>query len=85
MLSALRTCLLILFLKGGKALREPFDHDYFFVLIYIESLDDLTNLVVKLFSEVENKNVPLPEFPEHPFQEEHLRVGFETLYNITFA
>ncbi|KAJ6668915.1 hypothetical protein lerEdw1_007724 [Lerista edwardsae] len=38
-----------------------------------ESLDDLTNLVVKLFSEVENKNVPLPEFPEHPFQEEHLR------------
>uniref|UniRef100_A0A8C5L6T5 Insulin degrading enzyme n=1 Tax=Jaculus jaculus TaxID=51337 RepID=A0A8C5L6T5_JACJA len=38
-----------------------------------ESLDDLTNLVVKLFSEVENKNVPLPEFPEHPFQEEHLK------------
>ncbi|KAK7811466.1 hypothetical protein U0070_008667, partial [Myodes glareolus] len=38
-----------------------------------ESLDDLTDLVVKLFSEVENKNVPLPEFPEHPFQEEHLR------------
>ncbi|KAF3827763.1 hypothetical protein GH733_000998 [Mirounga leonina] len=38
-----------------------------------ESLDNLTNLVVKLFSEVENKNVPLPEFPEHPFQEEHLK------------
>ncbi|XP_071071874.1 insulin-degrading enzyme isoform X6 [Dasypus novemcinctus] len=38
-----------------------------------ESLDDLTDLVVKLFSEVENKNVPLPEFSEHPFQEEHLR------------
>ncbi|XP_030424790.1 insulin-degrading enzyme isoform X2 [Gopherus evgoodei] len=38
-----------------------------------ESLDELTGLVVKLFSEVENKNVPLPEFPEHPFQEEHLR------------
>ncbi|KAK2490270.1 hypothetical protein MC885_013819 [Smutsia gigantea] len=35
--------------------------------------DDLTDLVVKLFSEVENKNVPLPEFPEHPFQEEHLK------------
>lgn len=29
--------------------------------------------MVKLFSEVENKNVPLPEFPEHPFQEEHLK------------
>ncbi|KAL7990487.1 hypothetical protein Chor_013917, partial [Crotalus horridus] len=38
-----------------------------------ESLDELTNLVVKLFSEVKNKNVPIPEFPEHPFQEEHLR------------
>lgn len=33
--------------------------------------------MVKLFSEVENKNVPIPEFPEHPFQEEHLRVGIE--------
>ncbi|KAH0623624.1 hypothetical protein JD844_006573 [Phrynosoma platyrhinos] len=38
-----------------------------------ESLDELTSLVVKLFSEVENKNVPLPEFPEHPFQKEHLQ------------
>ncbi|KAJ4948270.1 hypothetical protein JOQ06_019806 [Pogonophryne albipinna] len=38
-----------------------------------ESLDDLTAMVVKLFGEVENKNVPVPEFPEHPFQEEHLR------------
>lgn len=33
--------------------------------------------MVKLFSEVENKNVPIPEFPEHPFQEEHLRVSIE--------
>ena len=31
-------------------------------------------MVVKLFGEVENKNVPVPEFHEHPFQEEHLRV-----------
>lgn len=45
------------------------------VCFLVESLDDLTNLVVKLFSEVENKNVPLPEFPEHPFQEEHLKVS----------
>lgn len=33
-------------------------------------------MVVKLFGEVENKNVPVPEFPEHPFQEEHLRVSW---------
>lgn len=47
----------------------------FIICFLVESLDDLTNLVVRLFSEVENKNVPLPEFPEHPFQEEHLRVS----------
>jgi secreted Zn-dependent insulinase-like peptidase len=49
----------------------------------VESLDDLTNLIVKLFSEVENKNVPLPEFPEHPFQEEHLKVS-AYIYGIFF-
>lgn len=32
-------------------------------------------MVVKLFGEVENKNVPIPEFPEHPLQEEHLKVS----------
>lgn len=34
-------------------------------------------MVVQLFGEVENKNVPIPEFPEHPFQEQQLRVSFE--------
>ncbi|XP_078079642.1 insulin-degrading enzyme isoform X1 [Mustelus asterias] len=38
-----------------------------------ESLDELTNLVVKLFAEVENKHLPVPEYSEHPFQEEHLK------------
>uniref|UniRef100_A0A673G4V1 Insulin-degrading enzyme n=1 Tax=Sinocyclocheilus rhinocerous TaxID=307959 RepID=A0A673G4V1_9TELE len=44
-----------------------------------ESLDDLTSMVVKLFGEVENKNVPLPEFPSHPFQEEHLRQFYKVV------
>ncbi|XP_038593226.1 insulin-degrading enzyme isoform X4 [Micropterus salmoides] len=44
-----------------------------------ESLDDLTSMVVKLFGEVENKNVPIPEFPEHPFQEEHLRQFYKVV------
>uniref|UniRef100_A0A8C5DHU0 Insulin-degrading enzyme n=1 Tax=Gouania willdenowi TaxID=441366 RepID=A0A8C5DHU0_GOUWI len=44
-----------------------------------ESLDDLTSKVVKLFGEVENKNVPIPEFPEHPFQEEHLRQFYKVV------
>lgn len=35
-------------------------------------------MVVKLFGEVENKSVPIPEFPLHPFQEEHLRVRSRT-------
>lgn len=40
-----------------------------------ESLDELTSMVVKLFAEVENKNVPIPEFPDHPFQDEYLKVS----------
>lgn len=48
---------------------------FFFFSLLTESLDELTSMVVKLFGEVENKNVPIPEFPEHPFQEEHLRVS----------
>lgn len=42
-----------------------------------ESLDELTSMVVQLFGDVENKNVPIPEFPEHPFQEEQLKVRFD--------
>ncbi|XP_051504314.1 insulin-degrading enzyme isoform X2 [Myxocyprinus asiaticus] len=44
-----------------------------------ETLDELTSMVVKLFGEVENKNVPLPEFPTHPFQEEHLRQFYKVV------
>eukprot|EP00064_Thunnus_orientalis_P002979 superscaffoldBa00000234_g2987 len=44
-----------------------------------ESLDELTSMVVELFGEVENKNVPIPEFPEHPFQEEHLRQFYKVV------
>lgn len=36
-------------------------------------------MVVQLFGEVENKNVPIPEFSEHPFQEEQLKVSCECL------
>ncbi|XP_071337418.1 insulin-degrading enzyme isoform X2 [Trachinotus anak] len=44
-----------------------------------ESLDELTSMVVNLFGEVENKNVPIPEFPEHPFQEEHLKQFYKVV------
>ncbi|KAM9366027.1 insulin-degrading enzyme isoform 2-T2 [Pholidichthys leucotaenia] len=44
-----------------------------------ESLDELTSMVVSLFGEVENKNVPVPEFPVHPFQEEHLKQFYKVV------
>ncbi|XP_068597613.1 insulin-degrading enzyme [Brachionichthys hirsutus] len=44
-----------------------------------ESLDDLTSMVISLFGEVENKHVPVPEFTEHPFQEEHLRQFYKVV------
>ncbi|XP_068182629.1 insulin-degrading enzyme isoform X2 [Antennarius striatus] len=44
-----------------------------------ESLDELTSMVIELFGEVENKNVPVPEFTEHPFQEEHLRQFYKVV------
>nr|XP_057920921.1 insulin-degrading enzyme isoform X2 [Doryrhamphus excisus] len=44
-----------------------------------ESLDELTSMVVKLFGEVENKNVPIPEFPDHPFQDEYLKQFYKVV------
>ncbi|XP_075072253.1 insulin-degrading enzyme isoform X1 [Mixophyes fleayi] len=38
-----------------------------------ETLDELTEILVKLFAEVEHKNVTLPEFPDNPFQKEYLQ------------
>ncbi|XP_041865501.1 insulin-degrading enzyme-like [Melanotaenia boesemani] len=56
-----------------------------------ESLDELTSMVVRLFSDVENKNVPIPEFPEHPFQESQLKQLYKVVpvkdirkLNVTF-
>lgn len=43
-------------------------------IFFPESLDDLTNLVIKLFSDAEDKNVTIPEFPDHPYSDEHLQV-----------
>ncbi|KAL6438860.1 hypothetical protein ACFW04_003738 [Cataglyphis niger] len=38
-----------------------------------ESLDELENMVVDLFCEVQNKEVDVPVWPEHPFKDEHFR------------
>ncbi|XP_032806215.1 insulin-degrading enzyme [Petromyzon marinus] len=44
-----------------------------------EPLDEMMEMVVKLFAQVENKNVPIPDFPEHPFQEEHLKLIYKVV------
>ncbi|KAK0157499.1 hypothetical protein PV328_011239 [Microctonus aethiopoides] len=36
-----------------------------------ENLDDLEAMVIKMFSEIKNKNVAAPEWPEHPFNNDH--------------
>ncbi|XP_046368976.2 insulin-degrading enzyme-like [Haliotis rufescens] len=38
-----------------------------------ESLDELSEMTVRLFSGVENKNIQIPEWPEHPYQVEQLQ------------
>ncbi|CAL1267103.1 unnamed protein product [Larinioides sclopetarius] len=39
-----------------------------------ESLEELMDIVVPLFSKVTNKNVEIPEWKEHPFDSEHLKL-----------
>lgn len=36
-------------------------------------MDDLEKIVVNLFSQVKNKEVEVPVWPEHPFDEEHFQ------------
>ena len=39
-----------------------------------ESLDELAEIAVKLLSSVQDKDVPIPHFPDHPYGEEQLQV-----------
>ena len=43
-------------------------------LHFLDSLDDLTNLVIKLFSDTEDKDVSIPEFHDHPYDDEQVQV-----------
>ncbi|XP_053988603.1 insulin-degrading enzyme [Hylaeus volcanicus] len=56
-----------------------------------ESLDELERIAVELFSEVKNKEIEAPVWPEHPFNEEHFKTKWyivpikDTMHlNITF-
>lgn len=41
-----------------------------------ESLDVLASTIEELFSPVVNKNIPISEFPEHPYSDSELQVSF---------
>lgn len=41
--------------------------------MHLESLDELEEIVTELFSEVKNKEIVLPVWPEHPFNENHFQ------------
>jgi len=40
-----------------------------------ESLDELASLVVPLFANVENKNVAVPQWLDHPYGPDQLQVS----------
>ncbi|XP_041476883.1 insulin-degrading enzyme-like isoform X1 [Lytechinus variegatus] len=44
-----------------------------------ESLDQLSEIVLQLFSNVENKNVRISEWLEHPYGKDQLKVKFEVV------
>ncbi|XP_071494745.1 insulin-degrading enzyme-like [Diadema antillarum] len=44
-----------------------------------ESLDELTSTVTELFANVENKDVKVPEWQQHPYGEEQLQVRFDVV------
>ena len=45
-------------------------HSYF----HLEPLDELTSRIRELFSPIVNKNVPVPEFSDHPYTANELQV-----------
>ena len=44
-----------------------------------ETSDELLEMTLNLFGDVDNKNVPVPEWKEHPCGTEELKVGLEFL------
>ena len=41
----------------------------------VESLDELADLIVPLFADVENKNVEVPEWLDHPYGQDQVKVS----------
>ena len=74
----------IIFVKSENSKRHPsvasdikiyitkLCHCFFCVL---ESLDELSEMVTKLFSDVKNKNLEVPEWKDHPCGPDEVKVG----------
>ena len=41
---------------------------------FVESVDELTQMIKDLFSQVRNKNVLVPVFPDDPYSKDELQV-----------
>ena len=46
----------------------------------VETLDELQEMVVPLFVNVENKKIDVPEWPESPYGEKQLKVSEALLF-----
>ena len=44
------------------------------IYVSLESLNELEGMILELFSPVQNKDVPVPSFPEPPYSENELQV-----------
>ena len=56
--------------------------DWSLILLLLESLDKLEEIVVPLFTNVENKNVKVPTYDEHPLGDKELGVSSLIIWNI---
>lgn len=54
------------------------------VCVLSESLDELSEMVIPLFSPVENKSVDIPFWSEGPYGPEHVKVSLKMMSSTNF-
>ncbi len=48
----------------------------------VESMNELASLTQQLCTSIMNRDIPIPEFPLHPYSEEQLQVGIVTILHV---
>ena len=51
----------------------------FILLNFLETIDELTEMVVPLVANVENKNVTVPEWKDHPVGAQQMKVSLQVV------